>query len=78
VSVDQGMATVWLGDGGILRSGTAQQALGIAQFVYTATEIPGVERVRFRVGGQPAEVPRGDGTLSSRAVDRSDYPSVAP
>jgi spore germination protein GerM len=46
--------------------------------VYTATAIAGVDGVRFEVAGEPAEVPRGDGTLTGRPVDRSDYQLDAP
>jgi spore germination protein GerM len=76
VTVEDGVATVSLGGRGATRVATDRQALGIAQVVYTATELPGVDRVRFRVDGRAAEVPRGDGTLTSHAVGRTDYPAV--
>jgi spore germination protein GerM len=43
-----------------------------------ATGIPGVDRVRFEVDGEPAEIPRGDGTLTNRPVGRGDYALAAP
>jgi Sporulation and spore germination len=70
---DQGVATVELSGEGATQSAGNDRALAIAQLVYTATAIPGVERVRFEVAGKPTEVPRGDGTLTSRAVSRADY-----
>lgn len=78
VRVTDGVATV------VLSADTAAQpvgdegALGIAQLVYTATAVPGVERVRFQVGGEPAEVPRGNGTLTDQPVGRGDYAPATP
>jgi spore germination protein GerM len=55
--------------------GTAESnaPLAVGQLVLTATSDPGVERVRFRVGGEPVQVPKGDGTLGSGAVSADDY-----
>ncbi len=78
VKVVHGLATVALDDTEASRISNDERALGIAQLVYTATAIPGVARVRFEVGGSSTEVPRGDGSLSSRPVTRADYPDVAP
>jgi spore germination protein GerM len=51
-----------------------QEELALAQIVYTATGLEGVERVRFRLEGEPTVVPREDGTQTSGAVSRNDYP----
>jgi spore germination protein GerM len=58
--------------------GTAESdaPLAVGQLVLTVTTIPGVERVRFRVGGEPVQVPKGDGTLSSGAVSADDYQAL--
>jgi spore germination protein GerM len=55
--------------------GTAETdaPLAVGQLVLTATGVPGIERVRFRVGGDPVQVPEGDGTLRSGAVSAEDY-----
>jgi spore germination protein GerM len=53
-------------------------ALALGQVVYTATSLQGVTRIRFRVDGDRVTVPRGDGTLSSGAVSRNDYPGPGP
>ncbi|RBY93586.1 hypothetical protein DQ237_17545 [Blastococcus sp. TF02-8] len=55
----------------------ANQQLAVAQIVWTVTEFPGVEEVRFSVDGRPLEVPTDDG-LTDQPVDRDDYGSVAP
>jgi spore germination protein GerM len=44
-----------------------------AQIVFTATTFTGIEGVRFLVGGQPAQVPNGNGSLSPGASTRKDY-----
>ncbi|MBN1093201.1 GerMN domain-containing protein [Blastococcus sp. TML/M2B] len=53
------------------------QQLAVAQIVWTVTEFPGVDEVRFSVDGSPLEVPTDDG-LTDEPVDRADYGSVAP
>ncbi len=53
------------------------QQLAVAQVVWTVTEFPGAEQVRFTVDGRPLEVPSDEG-LTDRPVDRDDYRSVAP
>jgi len=78
VGVADGIATVALSGVSSAQPPGSDRALAVAQLAYTATAIPGVERVRFEVGGEPAEIPRGDGTLTNRPVGRSDYASAAP
>jgi hypothetical protein len=50
----------------------------LAQIVYTLTELEPRARVQFLVEGEPVEVPRGDGVLTNRPVDRDDYTEQAP
>ena len=50
----------------------------IAQVVFTATELEGISGVTFQLDGVPTEVPRGDGTLTSDPLFRSDFPQRAP
>lgn len=54
-----------------------EQVLAVAQIVYTLTALPGVDAVAFTLSGRPVELPAGDGTLTSGALRRSDYASVA-
>ncbi len=76
VTVRGDLATIDLnGDPETFRPG-ADQSLALAQLVYTATALPGVSRVQVRLGGNPAEIPRGDGTLTTGPVRRSDYPAA--
>lgn len=60
-----------------LATATDQQALAVAQIVYTLTGLPGVDSVSFTVEGRPVEVPSGDGALKSGPVRRADLASVA-
>lgn len=54
------------------------QILAIAQIVFTATESGGAGAVRFRLDGEPVEIPRADGTLTSAPLTRADYAALAP
>jgi spore germination protein GerM len=72
VDLSDGTATIDLSDD--FRSVVGpEQVLALAQLVYSATEITGVSLVRFSIEGDPIDAARGDGSLSSTAVGRSDY-----
>jgi len=77
VKVTRGVATVNLtrtvGDG---RSD--DQALSVAQMVFTLTARPGIGRVSFTIDGEPVDVPDGSGALTSDPVAREDYEDLAP
>lgn len=47
--------------------------LGFAQIVATLTAPGRARSVRFRLDGEDLPVPRGDGSLTSDPLDRSDY-----
>jgi spore germination protein GerM len=54
-----------------------RQRLAAAQIVFTATELAGVESVRFWIDGQPGAVPLDDeASTAGQAISRSDYPSL--
>lgn len=55
-----------------------EQILALAQVVFTATEINGVNSVQVRVNSAAVEVPRSDGTLTRDPLTRNDYMSLAP
>jgi spore germination protein GerM len=75
--VARGRATVDLADSFVDLSGTDQR-IALAELVYTATGRPGVGQVSFTLEGEPTEVPRGDGSVTSEPLTRSDYPDLAP
>lgn len=54
------------------------QAVAMAQLVYTLTILPGIASVSIRIDGRRAEVPTGNGTLTGGPLVRSDYATVAP
>lgn len=53
------------------------QLLAVAQVVWTVTQFPWVDSVRFVVGSSALEVPTDHG-LVQRSVTRADYRTVAP
>ncbi len=55
------------------RRSPSEQVLGLGQLVFTVTEVPGVGRVLFRIGGTELAVPLPNGQLAQRAVSRDDY-----
>lgn len=50
-----------------------EQTLAIAQLVCTLTAQRGVGQVSFEIDGQPVEVPRGDGTVTTLPLSRDDF-----
>lgn len=77
VSTARGVATVDLqptpGD-----LASDEQALALAQIVFTLTAQPGIGRVAFTLRGEAVEVPDGSGALTSDPVAREDYADLAP
>jgi germination protein M len=56
-------------DGG----GSLSMQLRVAQIVYTLTQFPTVERVRFRVDGVPVTAVGGEGVVVEPPVARADF-----
>ncbi len=54
-----------------------EQALGLAQIVYTATDVPGVTGVRFSLNGAPIQVPTLAGSTGD-PVGRDAFAHLAP
>lgn len=75
VTRDGGTVTVDLNNLGTVES--QRQRLAAAQIVFTLTQLPGVESVRFLNKGQPATVPLDEGNSDQgQAVSRADYPKL--
>lgn len=70
-----GVAAVDLGPP-FTTAGPPDQLRIIAQVVCTMTAQPGVGQTVFTLGGTPVDVPRGDGSVTSGAVSRDDYPGL--
>lgn len=73
IEVGAGMSAVV--EVGASAEGTARsdEALAYGQIVCTLTSRPDVTTVTFRRAGQPLQVPRADGTLSSDPLRQADY-----
>lgn len=54
------------------------QAIAVAQLVYSLTALPHVTSIDIRIHGKRAKVPTANGTLSSGPLDRLDYAALAP
>jgi spore germination protein GerM len=54
-----------------------QLMLGIAQIVFTASQLPGVREVRVRINGTDRPWPDGQGELKTSALTVYDYPGLA-
>jgi spore germination protein GerM len=55
----------------------SEQALGLAQIVWTATDFPGVTGVRFTLNGAPIQVPTPAGS-TGEPVNRDAFAELAP
>jgi hypothetical protein len=58
--------------------GVQDQISALAQIVYTATAISGVDGVQIAVNSATVDVPRGDGSTTRDPLRRSDFASLAP
>lgn len=78
LSIADGVATVDLshefGTGG----GSVSMLLRVAQVVFTLTQFPTVERVRFLLDGEPAAAIGGEGVVVDPPVGRADFEGQAP
>lgn len=54
------------------------QVIAVAQLVFTATEVRGVEAVSITVDGEPIEIPTGDGGLTGGPLRRAHFPGLEP
>ncbi len=75
VSVQRETAVVDLSDG-LTSIDSADQALAIAQLVYTCVTWPGVSSLQIKVEGKAVQLPRADGTLTQGVVTPADYSSL--
>ncbi|HVF33214.1 MAG TPA: GerMN domain-containing protein [Acidimicrobiales bacterium] len=55
----------------------SEQVLGLAQVVWTATDIPGVTGVRFTLNGAPIQVPTPNGS-TGEPVGREAFAELGP
>ncbi len=74
---ENGTATIDLDRAFDQSQGDAQRK-AVAQVVFTATGVEGVEAVQLLVEGRPREWPRGDGFFQREPLTRSAYPDLDP
>jgi spore germination protein GerM len=72
----EGVATIDLS--GDLSAAGEGLRLAFAQMVYTATGVPGVDRVLFAIDGQPRDVPDDQGQTTAEPLGRSDFAQFRP
>lgn len=70
--VSRGTATVLLSDS-FRDIPAGDQVFAVAQIVFTLTDLRGVGRVRFEIGGEPVAVPLPDGDSIDASVSRDDF-----
>jgi hypothetical protein len=78
LSISGGIATVNLSREFESGGGSASVLGRLAQVVYTLTQFPTVQGVRFQLDGQPGEVFSGEGVVMSEPVGRDDYYDQLP
>jgi spore germination protein GerM len=78
VSVEGGVATVNLSQEFQRAAAPPVHAIRLAQVVYSLTELPDVDAVKFRIEGDPNPVTDQNGNPVSRPVARGSYSRFAP
>lgn len=78
LSVADGVATVDLSREFSSGGGSLSMTMRLAQVVFTLTQFPTVDSVRFRLDGEPISVLGGEGVLLERPVTRQDYEEMSP
>jgi spore germination protein GerM len=76
ISIEDGLATIDLGREFEAGGGSFSMLGRLAQVVYTLTQFPTIDSVRFKLDGQPVTVFSGEGILLEKPVTRGDYASI--
>jgi germination protein M len=78
LSVEDRVATVDLSSEFESGGGSLSMFLRLGQVVYTLTQFPTVDRVRFHLDGEPVDVFSGEGIVLDDPVTRKDYEDLLP
>ena len=78
LSIHDGVATVDLSREFESGGGSASAFRRLGQVVYTLTQFPTVQKVRFRLDGEPVNVFSSEGIVLKNPVGRSDYADLLP
>lgn len=76
LDVADGLATVDLSGNYEAGGGTLSMTARLAEVVFTLTQFPTVDRVAFRLDGQPVTVFSGEGLVLDEPVGRDDYRGI--
>ena len=78
LTVRNGVATVDLTSEFESGGGSLSMQMRLGQVVYTLTQFPTVEGVRFELDGRPVDVFSGEGIILDHPVSRADYDDLLP
>jgi hypothetical protein len=78
IAIHDGLATVDLTSEYQSGGGALSMQTRLGQVVYTLTQFPTVQKVRFRLDGSPVNVFSSEGIVLSHPVGRSDYADLLP
>jgi spore germination protein GerM len=78
LNLSDGIATVDLSGEFAAGVDPLEDRARLAQVVYTLTQFPTVDGVRFRIDGQPLEFRNAEGTVQTRAQTRRAFEDVTP
>jgi hypothetical protein len=78
IAIRNGVATVDLTSEYQSGGGSRSMQTRLGQVVYTLTEFPTVQKVRFRLDGSPVDVFSSEGIVLDHPVGRADYANLLP
>lgn len=78
IAIRNGVATVDLTSEYQSGGGSLSMQTRLGQVVYTLTQFPTVQKVRFRLDGTPVNVFSSEGIVLNHPVGRSDYADLLP
>jgi germination protein M len=78
IAIHNGVATVDLTSEFQDGAGSRSMQMRLGQVVYTLTQFPTVQKVRFRLDGTPVNVFSSEGIVLDHPVGRSDYSDLLP
>ena len=78
IAIHNGVATVDLTSEFQDGAGSRSMQMRLGQVVYTLTQFPTVQKVRFRLDGSPVNVFSSEGIVLGHPVGRNDYSDLLP
>jgi hypothetical protein len=78
INIQNGVATVDLTSEYQSGGGSTSMQTRLGQVVYTLTQFPTVQKVRFRLDGNPVNVFSSEGIVLDHPVGRADYADLLP